>query len=96
MRPRRVQRQPQYRDPTYRDLVGRLAASIRHLRERRGWTQEETAELCAMPVRLVQQIEAGETNATLTTLARLAKGFAIDGATLLRARPPKGRPARVK
>lgn len=85
MRQRRVERQPQYRDPVYRELVARLAVNVRRMRERAGWTQEEAAEHCAMPVRLVQQVEAGETNPTFTTLARLAKGFGVDGTALLRA-----------
>ncbi|MFO0608859.1 MAG: helix-turn-helix transcriptional regulator [Polyangiales bacterium] len=101
-----MKRQPSHRDifydrPEYQDLLDRIAASVRRLREERGWTQKEAARRCldlAMPV--YASIERAENNATAVTLARLAIGFGVDIQQLLApstaplARKP-GRPRRA-
>ena len=78
MRRRRSERQHLYRSAEYRDLVGRLAAGIRNLREQNGWTQEVAAEHASLATPLLQRIEAGSSNVTITTIARLCKGFKVD------------------
>ncbi len=98
MRRRRTERAGQYESPTFRDLQARLASCVRRLRKRNTWTQEEAAARCEMSTPLYQRIEAGSSNFTATTLARLCDGFAVDVRKLLapgvRARRrPRGRPA---
>lgn len=90
-RRRKTERAVQYENRTYRQLLRRLARATKGLRKKRGWTQEEAAHQCGMSTRLYQQVESEETNATLTTLARLAEGFEVDVLQLL----PRKRPRRL-
>lgn len=62
--------------------MGRHASNIRELRKAKGWTQEDAAHACAMPVRLLQGVEAGSDNSTLITVARLVEGFEVDATEL--------------
>lgn len=39
-------REAQYKRPLYRELIGRIAANVRRLRESSAWTQEEAAFQC--------------------------------------------------
>jgi len=83
-RRRRPERAEQYESATYRDLQERLAGAVRHLREEKGWTQEEGAHRCGMTTRLFQRVEGAEANLTFTTLARLCEGFEVDVVQLLK------------
>ncbi len=102
MRRRTTKREAQYTRPLYVDLLQRTAANVRLLRAERGWSQEEAAFRCdEMSTYVFQCIEAGTSNFTATTLARLAHGFAIDPQVLLAPAPPppkrkRGRPAKAK
>lgn len=99
MRRQATTRDPLYRSREYLDLLGRLAANVRRLRQERGWTQEEAAARCAeLSVFVLRQVEAGSTNVTAVTLARLAAGFGADFTEFVQAaaaptRRGAGRPA---
>lgn len=80
---RKSERQPQYASPTYRALLARIARSVRAHRLARGWSQEEAADRCGMSTRLFQQVEAGASNLTMTTVARLLDGLEIEASELL-------------
>lgn len=88
-----MQRLPSNRDvfyelPEYLDLLSRLAANVRRLREAKGWTQDEAAHQCLkMGVLVYASIERGENNLTAVTLARLAVGFGVDVRSLLDPAP---------
>ena len=82
-RRRKVERAKLYESPVYLELTKRLASNVRRVRVAKGWTQEEAAHHCGMPVRLLQGIEAGTNNVTLVTLARLVEGFSVDAQKLL-------------
>ncbi len=85
--------------PTYDALVARVGTNVRRLREARGWTQEECAYQCKdLGPALLRTIEAGRTNITAATLARLCDGLQVDVAQLFApADPPlKRKPGRPK
>ncbi|MCA9605131.1 MAG: helix-turn-helix transcriptional regulator [Myxococcales bacterium] len=87
---RRPERKAQYESAVYQDLLARVASAVRRLRQQRAWTQEEAAHRCDMSTRLLQQVEAGTSNLTFTTLARLSAGFEVDASRLIgRPRPWK-------
>jgi transcriptional regulator with XRE-family HTH domain len=45
-----------------------LGARIRELRSKKGWSQEEFADLCGIHRSHMGEIERGETNLTLSTM----------------------------
>lgn len=84
MRSPRKKRVTRYRSPGYDQALARVAANVRHLREARGWSQEEVCSRAgAMSERLYRLVESGGTNVTAATLTRLAEAFAVDVAALL-------------
>jgi len=83
VRRRRAERASQYGEDTYVELQKRLAANVRAQRKALGWTQEQAAHECQMPTRLLQSVESGKVNLTLTTLARLVNGLKVDASELL-------------
>ncbi|MFZ5786785.1 MAG: helix-turn-helix domain-containing protein [Acidobacteriota bacterium] len=82
-RQRKSERAKLYESPVFKNLQARLAANVRRLRAARGWTQEDAAHACDMPLRLYQGVEGGKDNVTLVTLARLVEGFGVDVQDLL-------------
>lgn len=68
------------------NLVGTIAGNVRRLRQRRGWSQEELADICELHRTYIGSIERAERNITVKTLSRLASALECDVAELLRAR----------
>ncbi|HMN46479.1 MAG TPA: helix-turn-helix transcriptional regulator [Povalibacter sp.] len=66
--------------------------TVRKLRLKRGWTQEQLAELCGLSVRSIQRIERGET-CSLETKHSLASVFGVEASAFDRteAATVKGR-----
>lgn len=54
---------------------------VRKLRNRKGWSQEELAEMCNLNVRTIQRVETGQ-KASLETLRSLASVFEVELSTL--------------
>lgn len=87
--------------PEHKALVERIAANVRRLRERRGWTQAQAATHCELSTFTFQCVEAGETSMSTATLSALCVGFGVEITELFHAaeaivpRPP-GRPVAQK
>ena len=60
-----------------------LAQNVRRLRHERGLTLEAASDLAGVNSRHFQKLEAGEVNATLRTLARLADALGVRPEQLL-------------
>ncbi|MFO0627847.1 MAG: helix-turn-helix transcriptional regulator [Polyangiales bacterium] len=99
-----MQRRPSKRDalyerPEYTELLGRVAANVRRLREARGWAQDEAADRCLKMGTLVYaSVERAEDNFTALTLARLTVGLGVDVRDLFMpaAAPQPRRPGRPR
>ena len=62
--------------------IRRLARRVRALREERELSQEETARRAHLDPKHIQAIEAGQTNATVASLAGLSRAFDVTLAVL--------------
>jgi len=62
----------------------RLGNRIRKLREKKGWTQEELAEISGLHRTYIGAVERGEKNLTLTTLCTVSRTLGTTIANLLR------------
>ena len=60
-----------------------FGATVRRLRERSGWTQEQLAEIAEMSATYVGFIERGENVPTLTIIFRLADALMVSPAELI-------------
>jgi transcriptional regulator with XRE-family HTH domain len=69
------------------NLRRRIAANVRRLRQKKGFTLKVAGERAELHWRLWQKIEAAQTNATLFTVVRLANALDADPRELL-AEPP--------
>ena len=72
--------------PTADEIVAFVAANVRHLRVRRGLTQEGLAELADIPPLRVQRVERGEADVRVTVLVALARALNVPLARLFNAR----------
>lgn len=64
-------------------MLARFGANLERERKLRGLTQEKLAEVVDLHPRVVQKIEAGETNLKATTLFRLQKALGCSWDLLL-------------
>lgn len=83
-----------------RQALLQVAANIRGLRIRRGWTQEQFAEAVGVAPRYIQRFETGRANPTVATLADLGGVLGADLAAFFRKTPiperKRGRPRKLK
>lgn len=64
-------------------LVHSFGQGVRHLREVRGWSQEQLAERAGLNRSYVGEVERGEVSASLITVAKLARAFELAPSHLL-------------
>ncbi len=69
---------------TEKDLRRWLARNVRDRRERMGLSLHRAAEISDLHWRHWQKVEAGECNATLATLQRLADALSVNAEVLVR------------
>lgn len=93
-RQRKKARDHQYESKTYIEIQERVAANCLRLRKSAGWTQEDAAHELGLSTRLLQRAELGDSNLTLTTIARLCVGYEVD-ITVLVAKPRRRKSRRV-
>jgi transcriptional regulator with XRE-family HTH domain len=65
------------------DVGRRVGANIKRLREAQGLSQEELAERSGVHRTYVSQIERAVKNATVVSLAKIAKGLGVPMAALV-------------
>ncbi len=64
-------------------LQKKLGATIRRLRDKRGLTREQLAEACDLSEFTIRDIEMGQSDAQLSTIARLAQGLNVSLTTIV-------------
>ena len=71
------------------NILKQFGRRVRELRNRHGFTQAQLAARCGggMEMQRVGEIERGERNCTLQTVAKLAKGLKCEPAELFLFRP---------
>lgn len=70
----------------------RVGANVQRLRRSRGLTQEQLSELVGNTGKHLGQIERGEVNVGIDTLARLASALEVDVTDLFAPTPRRRRP----
>ena len=66
---------PNARRKPARSTIIALGRNVQHLRKAKGLTQETLAELIDVHPRMIQKLEAGETNILATTAIRLVRAL---------------------
>ncbi len=66
------------------ELQQAVGARIRELRTARGWSQEGYADICEIHRSHMGEIERGEVDVAISTLAKLAKGLDMQVWTMLK------------
>jgi transcriptional regulator with XRE-family HTH domain len=61
-----------------------LGKRIRKLRDQRGWSQEEFADICGVNRSYMGRIERGELNLTMESLQRVSNGLDKSVSALLK------------
>lgn len=77
-RQRKKARNHQYESETYIEIQERIAVNCLRLRKSEDWTQEDAAHELGLSTRLLQRAELGDSNLTLTTIARICEGYEVD------------------
>jgi len=72
----------------------RVAENATRLREVRGLTVEDVAKRSGLHTRHLQKFEAGQLNATVSTIAKLSWGLDVSPEEILSAPPPESPPRR--
>ena len=69
----------------------RIGNNVKELRARRGWSQQQLAELAGNTDKHIGQIERGEVNVTIDILTAIAAQLSVDVVRLLQesASPPE-------
>jgi len=66
------------------NLQQNFGARIRELRTARGWSQEHFADVCEIHRSHMGEIERGEVDPALSTLAKIAKGLEMSAGAILK------------
>jgi transcriptional regulator with XRE-family HTH domain len=66
------------------DYFKRIGRNIKEIREKRGFTQKELADLCDIEKPSMNRLEAGRTNVTAKTILKVAKALHADPSELMR------------
>jgi transcriptional regulator with XRE-family HTH domain len=64
-------------EPGGMEIGEHVGGKVRHLRLRKGWSQEELAFKSGLHRTYVSQVERADTNPTLTSLKRLADALSV-------------------
>ncbi|MBX3226280.1 MAG: helix-turn-helix transcriptional regulator [Labilithrix sp.] len=82
------------------DVLQKVAANLRSLRQRRGLTQAALAEIADMELRQLQRAESGRMDFGLVTLDILARALEVSPGRFFRKaalpEPRRGRPPKKK
>lgn len=70
-------------------LAARFGKNVRQLREARGLSQEDFADLCELHRTYLSGIERGTRNPTLAILERIAHALGVSAADLLKEGGPQ-------
>jgi len=66
------------------DFQRAIGKRIRELRLKRGWSQEEFADICGIHRGAHGQVERGEKDVAISTLRKISKGFDMNVSALLK------------
>lgn len=74
-------------NPEFKAVARKLGLRLRQCREAKGLTLEQAGERVGMNWRVIQRVEAGQSNVTLGTLYRISSRLEIDLSDLFRQAP---------